>query len=82
MNTEWMKDANCKGMTDVFFPEKEAYGGAHTATAAYGVCAACPVRRECGEYALWLRPRPMFGVWAGRPARAIRLAGRERDRVR
>ncbi|MEV0229330.1 WhiB family transcriptional regulator [Nonomuraea sp. NPDC050786] len=35
------------------------------------VCAACPARAWCGQYAATMRPT--FGVWAGRTAREIAL---------
>ncbi|MGH8328620.1 MAG: WhiB family transcriptional regulator [Steroidobacteraceae bacterium] len=57
---------------EAFFPDK----GDSTA-AAKRVCAGCPVRAECLEYALQRGER--YGVWGGtseRQRRAI-LAGRQ-----
>lgn len=57
--TSWMDDAAClkgKHKTRVFFPEKKA----GVVTDAYKkalakalhICARCPVREQCGEYAI------------------------------
>ena len=57
--TEWFEDAACQSVdTDVFFPVSEAH-----ASEAKAICAACPVREECLEYALATRPGD--GVWGG-----------------
>ena len=53
---------------EAFFPEK---GG--STRDAKRVCAGCPVRMECLEYALGNDER--FGIWGG-------LSERERRRVR
>lgn len=55
----WQDQALC-AQTDpeAFFPEK----GGSTA-AAKRVCAACPVRAQCLEYAL--ENREMHGIWGG-----------------
>jgi WhiB family redox-sensing transcriptional regulator len=60
---EWFARASCRssGLTP-YFPGK---GG--TATEARAVCAVCPVRGECLDYAL---PDPdLVGVWGGTSAR-------------
>ena len=57
--TEWFDDAACREVgTDVFFPTSEAQ-----ADEAKAICAVCPVREECLEYAL--ETRPGDGVWGG-----------------
>ena len=63
MNTEWMERAACKGMdVTIFVPERG--GDTHRAKL---VCAGCPVRNECDEYA---QDDPSIqGVWGGRSAR-------------
>lgn len=55
----------CQDLPDVFFPEdyltkdmKE-----HATKIAKALCAQCPVRMECFEYAMVGKER--FGVWAG-----------------
>jgi WhiB family transcriptional regulator, redox-sensing transcriptional regulator len=61
----WRDRAACLGMdTNLFFPE----GG--PAAKARRVCAACPVRLECGEHAR-SAPEP-WGVWGGIPERERR----------
>jgi WhiB family transcriptional regulator, redox-sensing transcriptional regulator len=57
--TDWFDDAACREIdTDIFFPTSEAQ-----ADEAKAICAACPVREECLEYALEIRPGD--GVWGG-----------------
>lgn len=55
----WMDDALC-AQTDpeAFFPDK---GG--STRAAKAVCAACPVRQQCLDYAL--AHRETSGIWGG-----------------
>ncbi|MDX1658061.1 MAG: WhiB family transcriptional regulator [Nitriliruptorales bacterium] len=66
---EWMQDAKCLDADpEAFFPEK---GG--STREAKRICAACPVREECLEYALGNEER--FGIWGG-------LSERERRRLR
>lgn len=78
---EWVQFGLC-AQTDpgAFFPEKGESTGL-----AKRVCAGCPVRSECLEYALVRRER--FGVWGGLSERerrplvlAARRAGAESDR--
>jgi WhiB family redox-sensing transcriptional regulator len=57
--TDWFDDAACQEAdTDVFFPVSESQAGE-----AKSICAMCPVREECLEYAL--ETRPSDGVWGG-----------------
>ena len=79
----WRERAACRG-TDlgVFFPER-----GESAEAARRVCAACPVRQPCLDYAI--TNRIASGVWGGlteRERRAlrsrwVRTSRRERDRA-
>jgi WhiB family redox-sensing transcriptional regulator len=65
----WRLDGLCAETDpEAFFPEK---GG--STRDAKRVCAGCPVRMECLEYALGNDER--FGIWGG-------LSERERRRVR
>lgn len=66
----WMRDAACKGMDpSLFFVE----GPGETKNQAVAVCARCPVRRDCLDYAI--ENREYHGIWGG--------VGRDvRDRVR
>lgn len=69
---EWMNDALCAQVDDdLFFPKK---GG--SVTDAKSVCAACPVRQQCLDYAVdndeW------FGIWGGLTERERRKVKRDR----
>ncbi len=65
----WMVDARCLDADpEAFFPEK---GG--STREAKRICAECPVKEPCLEYALANDER--FGIWGG-------LSERERRRVR
>ena len=66
---DWRLDAACRDLdTAIFFPETE-----EAVAAAKAVCAACPVREACLEFALITRQDD--GVWGG-------LEENERRRVR
>jgi WhiB family redox-sensing transcriptional regulator len=66
--TAWMHDALCRGQDpDLFFPER----GVPT-TEAKAICARCPVRYDCREYAI--EHRIPNGIWGG-------LSGRDRKKV-
>lgn len=59
---EWMDRGACVGMdADLFFPPAGALHG--DIAAAKAVCAGCPVRQVCGDYAL--RNGIKFGIWGG-----------------
>lgn len=65
----WMGEAICAQTdSEAFFPEK---GG--TTKPAKQICATCPVRSQCLEYAMDHDER--FGVWGG-------LSERERRKLR
>ena len=65
----WQDRASCLGMDpDLFFPER----GASTREAK-AICAACPVRIDCLEFALAHGEK--FGIWGG-------MSERERRRIR
>lgn len=64
---EWQEKASCAPLpTEVFFPHKPDF------TQAKAVCADCPVRIECLQFAL--RTDQPDGVWGG-------LSFAERQRV-
>ena len=75
--TAWLDEAACRGaVTDVFFPTSEAATGPATA-----ICAACPVRGECLEYAI--ATRQPEGVWGGlTPVERHRLLRRRQKAAR
>ncbi|MFI5040931.1 MAG: WhiB family transcriptional regulator [Acidimicrobiales bacterium] len=65
----WRQQAACRGLdTEIFFPASDA-----DADAAKDVCATCPVRDQCLEWALATRQED--GVWGG-------LTDNERRRLR
>jgi len=79
----WRELAACRGTDlEVFFP-----GRGETAGPARQVCAACPVRQPCLDYAI--SNRITHGIWGGlteRERRAmrsgwVRASRRERDRA-
>jgi WhiB family redox-sensing transcriptional regulator len=79
----WREQAVCRGTDlDVFYPER-----GQTAGPARQVCAACPVRQPCLEYAL--SNRITSGIWGGltererRPLQSawVQEAQRDRDRA-
>ena len=81
--TDFFDDAACRDAdTSVFFPTSEADAGP-----AKAICAGCPVREQCLEFALEIRPSD--GVWGGMTPierhRAVRrrqkAARKERERA-
>ena len=71
----WMLEARCRGTDpDEFFPT-----GGSGVEAAKRVCAECPVRSECLEYALVNRIDP--GVWGGASSRERRRILRKRRKA-
>lgn len=66
-NTSWQNDALCRGSNaDLFFPpqhmETKEERAAREAQAK-AVCARCPVRKQCLEFALAVREP--HGIWGG-----------------
>ena len=80
MTAGWREHAACRGADpDLFFPPED--GGKAQARKAKAICAACPVRIECLDYAL--RHGEHWGVWGGvaeRDRRQPRAAGASRFR--
>lgn len=68
----WTDRAACAGTdTEVFYPanpEQEAE--------ALSICAICPVRAQCLEYAI--RSRETYGIWGGTTPEQRRRRRRER----
>lgn len=77
----WRDEAACRGASveaSWWFPE--GYGAQQRSPArALAVCATCPVRRECLEYALSVPER--HGVWGGMTESERRREQRRRDRI-
>ena len=59
MDTEWMGQGKCKDMDPAFFFPSDGVG----VRLAQNVCADCPVKAPCLEYALAYRVDD--GVWGG-----------------
>lgn len=59
LDTTWMARASCRGMDpDLFFPAR-----GESPQDAIAVCATCPVRRHCLDYALATGMK--HGIWGG-----------------
>lgn len=72
----WVKQAACAGMADtVFFPER-GDDGKREAAVAKAICAACPVRRECLDFAV--ATHQIHGIWGGTTVRERRSLRRNR----
>ena len=72
---QWRQYARCLGADpDVFYPASEE--GAEEAKA---ICAVCPVREPCLEYAITAREKQ--GVWGGLTERERRRAIRYRRKT-
>ena len=68
----WRKRAACRGIDpEVFYPVSDEDAGE-----AKAICAMCPVRQACLEYALAHRERE--GVWGGATERERRRILRQR----
>jgi WhiB family redox-sensing transcriptional regulator len=63
---QWMLDARCRGVAPTEFFPSDGSG----VERALRVCATCPVRAECLEYAL--EQRIEHGVWGGASERERR----------
>ena len=72
MDTEWMQRGKCRDIPpETFFPN-DGVG----VDIARRICADCPVREPCLEYAL--RNRIDHGVWGGASERERRRIARRR----
>jgi len=60
----WREDAACTDVpTDLFFPIGQTGDAAAQIARAKAVCASCPVRAECLEFAVTTNQE--YGIWAG-----------------
>jgi WhiB family redox-sensing transcriptional regulator len=73
---DWMDYSACKGKTQLMFP-KEHKDITYIARAR-AICKACPVKKQCLEYALEFPPADMHGVWAGLTSRQLAAEQRKR----
>lgn len=72
MNLSWRQRGACRGVDpDIFYPASD-----EEAEAAKAICAVCPVREPCLEYALANRERD--GLWGGATERERRRIIRQR----
>ena len=74
----WRDAAACRTMGPALFWPKR--GAASTFDAAIAVCAGCPVREPCLEYALAHGIRS--GVWGGASPNARKALAAKRRRAR
>ncbi|MHB1504145.1 MAG: WhiB family transcriptional regulator [Acidimicrobiales bacterium] len=76
MDTEWMSKGKCKDMDPAVFFPNDGVG----VQVAQRICADCPVKAPCLEYAL--TNRVDHGVWGGTSERERRRLLRKRRAVR
>jgi WhiB family redox-sensing transcriptional regulator len=73
MNVAWRQQARCRGVDPaVFYPVSDE----DEALDAKAICAQCPVREPCLEYAIGVREK--HGVWGGLTERERRRLVRQR----
>lgn len=72
MNLSWRQRGACRGLDpDIFYPVSDEDAGQ-----AKSICAICPVRGACLEYALTNREHE--GIWGGATERERRRLLRQR----
>jgi Transcription factor WhiB len=78
MGLEWLARAICVGVDpELFFPAaEEGPARARQEAAAKAVCARCPVRAQCREWALTELPHGVAGGLSEDERRAVRAARR------
>ncbi len=81
-NLTWRQDAECRDLDpNLFFPVGVTGAAVDQIAAAKGICAGCPVRAECLEFAITTNQE--FGVWGGTSEDERRVLRRKwRARVR
>jgi len=72
MDNEWMADGNCRSERPGMFFPSDGVG----VEVARRICATCPVKEPCLEYAL--RNGIDHGVWGGASERERRRIARRR----
>jgi WhiB family transcriptional regulator, redox-sensing transcriptional regulator len=72
MDTVWMGDGNCRSESPSLFFPSDGVG----VEVARRICASCPVKSPCLEYAL--RNGIDHGVWGGASERERRRIARRR----
>lgn len=81
---EWFDDAACRDVpTSVFFPPEDAPGDPrselHDSHIARLICAVCPVREQCLDYALENKER--YGLFGGASETQRRKVAHARGRA-
>ena len=72
MNLSWRQKGACRGLDPaIFYPPSDEEAGQ-----ANAICATCPVREACLEYALTNREHD--GVWGGATEKERRRMIRQR----
>jgi WhiB family redox-sensing transcriptional regulator len=72
MNLSWRQKGACRGLDPaIFYPASDDDAGQ-----AKSICAMCPVREACLEYALAHRERD--GIWGGATEKERRRLLRQR----
>ena len=84
-DTGWQADAACAGIhstdpkNDPFFPHATTSSNEAEYVFAKMICAGCPVRNECAEFAI--ATHQTDGLWGGLSPRQRRRARGERRRI-
>jgi WhiB family transcriptional regulator, redox-sensing transcriptional regulator len=75
----WRERAACLGMsTELFFPAGSTGKAIDQADEAKLVCAGCPVRRQCLEYAIGTGQEGIWGATTEDERRSLRRAQQRR----
>lgn len=71
---DWMQDAECKGYASLFFAPlaERPQARARREAKARKLCARCPIRLRCRDYA---RDHREFGYWGAENEEERTLAG-------
>jgi WhiB family redox-sensing transcriptional regulator len=77
----WQAWAACRGAdTNLFFPQGETGEAEEQIAQAKAICARCPVRLACLDYAITTRQE--YGVWGGATEAERRSIRRRRQAER
>jgi WhiB family transcriptional regulator, redox-sensing transcriptional regulator len=62
--SSWWEQAACQSADpELFFPIASTGSGQHDVIRAKAICAGCPIRRQCLDYAI--DSHQAHGVWGG-----------------
>ena len=79
MIQRWRDRAACRGYpTDWWFPTADRIPTKKHTTEALALCAVCPVRANCLEFALQFPSHELPGIWGGLSGRQRRFLYQER----